>query len=159
MNCLTEMYSAIEAEVDIGDDPSIKRNEALVKELMSFDKVSSIINAANGRYMNMHTNLENRNVCSCSYVAKLYHIVSHLQFEISLKTIQEKNCPMSFFFEMVSDMKYFTSLIQHRLEWLIFHYYLSAGTSPVAGFEREADAFIDEMIAKGVQVKTISEVI
>ena len=39
MNCMTEMYSAISAEVEVPDDPSTATNTALVETLRGFDRV------------------------------------------------------------------------------------------------------------------------
>ena len=39
MNCLTEMYSAVEAEVILEDDPSTATDEKFLSMLLSADKV------------------------------------------------------------------------------------------------------------------------
>jgi nicotinamidase-related amidase len=39
MNCLTEMYSAIKAEVPVSDDPSTELNRTLLSELRQADKL------------------------------------------------------------------------------------------------------------------------
>ena len=39
MNCLTEMYSAIKAEVILDDDESTNKNSDLVTKLLSYEKV------------------------------------------------------------------------------------------------------------------------
>ncbi len=39
MNCLTEMYSAVEAEVPVRTDPSTTRNEELLMELRKARRV------------------------------------------------------------------------------------------------------------------------
>lgn len=44
MNCLTEMYSAIAAEVPIASDPETQKNEGLLKALLAADHVHFIYN-------------------------------------------------------------------------------------------------------------------
>jgi nicotinamidase/pyrazinamidase len=43
-NCLTEMYSAIEAEVPVPTDPNTQKNEKLLKALFEADKVILVVN-------------------------------------------------------------------------------------------------------------------
>jgi hypothetical protein len=40
MNCLTEMYSAIAADVPIESDPTTQKDPKLIKTLLSADRVS-----------------------------------------------------------------------------------------------------------------------
>ncbi len=43
MNCLTEMYSAVEAEVPVRTDPSTTRNEELLMELRKARRVRWLV--------------------------------------------------------------------------------------------------------------------
>ena len=46
MNCLTEMYSAIAADVPIESDPTTQKDPKLVKKLLSADRVSVSVSAS-----------------------------------------------------------------------------------------------------------------
>lgn len=102
MNCLTEMYSAIAAEVTL-DDTSTQKDYALIQKLLSYDQLV---------------------VCGQA----LSHCVAY-----TLRDLVEHIPPSNEYSKLVL---------------------LENASSPVPGFEKEAENFVLEMRSKGVTVTT-----